>query len=123
VLPLAKLTAAPTKAKTKVKRKPAAPPPDFDRAGEMPEGAAPARAALAAAASKSGLAAIDLSATATPHGRYDEYTEGDDLPPREPGPSVSPPAEGVAPADVPANEVEVKVIKRKKKSKKPRAPA
>lgn len=105
-----------------MKRKPAAPPLDFDRAGEMPEGAAPA-ARAAAAATKSGLAAVDLSAPATPRARFDEYTEGDDQPPREAGPS--PPVEGsVAPgADVPADEVEVKVIKRKKKSKKPRAPA
>lgn len=120
------------------KTKPAAPPPDFDRAGEMPEGAtAPSRIDAAASAARPGLAGIDLSTPVAARGRYDEYTDGDDLPPREiatPLQSSSltkaspaagtPPDPSIAPgADVPADEVQaVKIVKvRKKKSKKPRA--
>lgn len=130
------LTSAPQpRTKSKVKRKPksTAPPPDFDRSGEMPEGAAPAARTEAEVAAKSGLAAIDLSAPAPVRGRFDEYTDADDLPPREetpPAKAESPPSAesagngAVAPgADVPADEVQaVKIVKvRKKKTKKARA--
>ncbi|TXT13307.1 hypothetical protein VHUM_00674 [Vanrija humicola] len=119
---------APTKVKSKKKRAPVlAPPPEFDRNGEMPEGAAPV-APVAAPKPKSGLAAVDLRTPAPvaprPSG-YDEYTlDEDGLPPRSAvaTPVVatpSPPAPSPSIADAPADEAQaVKVVKVKRKKKK-----
>ncbi|KAL1408283.1 AP-3 complex subunit delta [Vanrija albida] len=121
---------APTKVKSKKKRAPVlAPPPEFDRNGEMPEGAAPVAPAAVDARPKSGLAAVDLRtpgpAASRPTGRYDEYDE-DGLPPRSavatPAPATPAPvtpAESPSIADAPADEAQaVKVVKVKRKKKR-----
>lgn len=123
---------APTKVKSKKKRAPVlAPPPEFDRNGEMPEGAAPVAPAAAAAAAKpkSGLAAVNLRTAAPFASRpstYDEY-DADGLPPRSavatpvpaPAPAAAEPAPTPSIGDAPADEAQaVKVVKVKRKKKK-----
>lgn len=104
------------------------PPPEFDRAGEMPAGAvAPAPVAPVVS---SGLAGVDLTQPARPSARYDEYTLDDE--PRAPPSAVTSavasgavsavPSGAASPApaaDVPAEQGQaIKVTKVKKKKKK-----
>ena len=109
--------------------------PEFDRAGEMPEGAVVPQPKPKV--ELSGLAAVDLTAPAPRVARYDEYTLDDERPGSGSGsagskarskegsksPTKSPlsvsPAPSPAPADVPAEQGQaVKVTKVRKKKKR-----
>lgn len=99
--------------------------PEFDRAGEMPEGSTPAPNNVPSRPT-SGLAAVDLIAPVPtrPTGRYEEYTLGDEEVKAQSNDGqsgqASPAVEERLDADTPAEEVQpVKVTKvRRKKAKR-----
>lgn len=102
-------TEKPTASGSKTKEKKAkAPPPQFDRSGEMPDDAVNSTAAPDVPAVKGGLAGVDLlsdEASTRPTSKYEEYkADGDEEPRRTDTPDE--PIRG---------EIEVVKVKRKKK--------
>jgi hypothetical protein len=101
-------TEKPAASGSKTKKKAKAPPPHFDRSGEMPDDAVNSAAAPEAPIAKEGLAGVDLlsdEASIRPTSKYEEYkADGDEEPRRTDTPDE--PIRG---------EIEVVKVKRKKK--------